>query len=227
MYGYIYLTTNLINDRKYIGKHKSTELDEKYLGSGTALESAVRKYGIDNFKTEILYECDTLDELNQKEHEYIDKYDAVNSREFYNLKNGGDGGGSPKQYYITNGVVNKKVFEEEFENYFSLGFRRGGPIQTEEAKLRRANANRGKKHPTAGANISKALMGKKLSDEHKQKLRESKLGKPSCRAKSVLCVDTGMIYRSLKDATLSNGFKSSGNLCSCLKGNRKTAFGYH
>ena len=34
---YIYLTINLINGKKYIGKHYG-ELDDSYLGSGTILQ---------------------------------------------------------------------------------------------------------------------------------------------------------------------------------------------
>ena len=34
MYGYIYITTNLINGMKYIGKHKASMFDPAYKGSG-------------------------------------------------------------------------------------------------------------------------------------------------------------------------------------------------
>lgn len=37
MYGYIYLTTNLLNNRMYIGKHKSDIYDKSYYGSGKIL----------------------------------------------------------------------------------------------------------------------------------------------------------------------------------------------
>lgn len=30
MFGYIYETTNLINNKKYIGKHKSNKFDKNY-----------------------------------------------------------------------------------------------------------------------------------------------------------------------------------------------------
>ena len=40
MYGYIYITTNLINNKIYIGQHKSKNYDKKYLGSGLLLKRA-------------------------------------------------------------------------------------------------------------------------------------------------------------------------------------------
>ena len=41
---YIYLTTNTINNMKYIGKHYG-ELNDSYLGSGKILKRAIEKYG--------------------------------------------------------------------------------------------------------------------------------------------------------------------------------------
>ena len=55
MYGYIYLTTNLINGRVYVGKHKSSKYDSSYYGSGKAIKNALKKYGVENFSNEILY----------------------------------------------------------------------------------------------------------------------------------------------------------------------------
>lgn len=61
MIGYVYLTTNLINGRKYIGMHKKTYFDENYKGSGKILRQAFDKYGWENFKCEVLEWCETYE----------------------------------------------------------------------------------------------------------------------------------------------------------------------
>ena len=88
---YIYLTTNLINNNKYIGKHYG-ELDDDYLGSGKLLTLAINKYGKTNFKKEILYISSSNEENNQKEKEFIKTFNAVEKRDFYNIHEGGEGG---------------------------------------------------------------------------------------------------------------------------------------
>jgi len=103
-YGYVYITTNLINGKKYIGMDKWDEFSDSYLGSGIHLNRAIEKYGKENFKKEILCECETEEELIEKEIYYIDLYDAVKSKEFYNLKKGGIGGSEK----VENGQKNLK-----------------------------------------------------------------------------------------------------------------------
>ena len=51
---YVYQITNLINNKKYIGKH-SGELNDSYLGSGENVKNAIKKYGKENFRKDILY----------------------------------------------------------------------------------------------------------------------------------------------------------------------------
>lgn len=88
---FIYMTTNLITNEKYIGKHYGTE-DDSYLGSGKILQRAILKYGKENFKREILYISQNVEENNQKEKEFIKAYNAIEDRNFYNIAEGGDGG---------------------------------------------------------------------------------------------------------------------------------------
>lgn len=92
MYGYIYKTTNLINNKFYVGKHKypKNEIDTKYYGSGIRLKDAIHKYGKENFIVEILDICMTLSEANEKERFWIEKLDARNREIAYNISFGGD-----------------------------------------------------------------------------------------------------------------------------------------
>lgn len=99
MYGFIYITTNNINNKKYIGqKTYNCNNWENYLGSGKYLKRAIKKYGEENFSREIIDEANTKEELDEKEIFWIGYYDAVNSNDFYNIAFGGDGGNTLAGY---------------------------------------------------------------------------------------------------------------------------------
>jgi len=89
MYGYIYLTTNLVNGKRYIGQHKALKKDPKYIGSGVKLTKDIKKYGPENFSNIILQWCKNSLELDAREKAWILMYDAVNNPDFYNLCRGG------------------------------------------------------------------------------------------------------------------------------------------
>lgn len=99
-YGFIYLTTNNIDNKKYIGqkKYDSQGRWKDYLGSGIRLKRAVNKYGSENFKREIIENCKTKEELDQREIYWIKYYNAVNDENFYNIASGGDGGDTIKGF---------------------------------------------------------------------------------------------------------------------------------
>jgi len=89
--GYIYKTTNLINQKLYIGKCKGMPEDsKKYLGSGIIITKAIQKYNKKNFKKVIL-EIIINDDLNERERYWIDYYNSFKGIG-YNLTPGGDGG---------------------------------------------------------------------------------------------------------------------------------------
>lgn len=88
---YIYLTTNLINNKKYIGMHHGY-IDDDYLGSGNIILEAINKYGKENFKKEILHISKTYEENCEQEKYFITKYNAVADKNFYNIHEGGAGG---------------------------------------------------------------------------------------------------------------------------------------
>lgn len=88
--GVIYLTTNKINNKKYIGVDSKN--NKNYYGSGKAIKLALKKYGIENFTKEILESNDDNVYLFEREKYWINLYDAINSKQFYNIAIGGKGG---------------------------------------------------------------------------------------------------------------------------------------
>lgn len=153
MFGYIYVTTNLVNNKKYIGKHEASCFDPSYKGSGTAIKRAIKKYGWNNFSCCILEpetiptQCQTAEELNYAEQYYIKLYDAVNSSKYYNQLHGGEGlssadavgcknhmfgvhrvGSEAPAYgklWYNNGVVQTMIDPSEITHYESIGYRHG------------------------------------------------------------------------------------------------------
>lgn len=87
----IYKTTNLVNDKIYIGKHQTNNLNDSYIGSGKLLSQAIKKYGRDKFVKEILFIFSSEDAMNAKEIELITE-DFCKCNTNYNLGVGGEGG---------------------------------------------------------------------------------------------------------------------------------------
>ena len=149
MFGYVYITTNLINGKKYIGKRSLPEFDTKYLGSGKLLKRAIKKYGRENFKCEVIKWCETEEDLNNSERYYIKQYNAQKNNMFYNISEGGDWGN------VTRGMTT-----EEYEEW-KRKINPRGRHHSEETKKK----------------ISEARTGIKYSEKTIQKMRENNLGK--------------------------------------------------
>lgn len=80
----VYKTTNLINGNIYVGVHIAKKLNDGYFGSGKCLYRAIRKYGKEFFKREILFLCKNKETMYEIEKiivnsEFIKKRDNYNS----------------------------------------------------------------------------------------------------------------------------------------------------
>jgi len=162
-FNYIYLITNTINNKIYIGKHSTDDLADDYMGSGILIKKAIKKYGIENFTKEYLAFCDTREKLNYFETYYIKKY---NAREVgYNLTIGGDGGRTPGTW--TKGY--KDSYETRKKKSESHKGIKIGPMSVEQ-KQKISRAKKGKQQP----NISKALKGRVSTFKGKHHSKETK-----------------------------------------------------
>jgi len=91
MFFTIYKITNTINNKIYIGKHQTKDLNDGYMGSGKHLRYSIIKYGIENFKKEILFQFDNESDMNAKEAKLVTEEFCLRE-DTYNLCPGGKGG---------------------------------------------------------------------------------------------------------------------------------------
>lgn len=103
-FGFVYKTINLINNKIYVGQAYSRKYKTNYLGSGKYIKRAIKKYGRDNFKRELIEWCDCQTQLNEREIYWIAKLDSRNQKVGYNITIGGEG---------NKGLWDKKSDEEK------------------------------------------------------------------------------------------------------------------
>ena len=92
----VYKLTNIVNNKIYIGG-TSDKLDDRFhqhvlksnAGSNYPLHKAIREYGEDAFTRVVLEECESLQQLNEREAYWIATLSASNSEIGYNNKVGG------------------------------------------------------------------------------------------------------------------------------------------
>jgi group I intron endonuclease len=154
----IYKTTNLINNKIYIGKHQTENINDTYLGSGVALERAIKRYGKQNFRKEILFVFNTEKEMNEKEKELVtESFIATNKT--YNMGVGGEGGSHFKgknhsnetKQKLSEIAKNRKFSDETRRKISEANRKRVLSDETkkklsEKAKLRFQNEEARKKH---------------------------------------------------------------------------------
>jgi hypothetical protein len=175
----IYLVTNLVNNKKYIGMDSIN--CPYYLGSGLYIKKAIKKYGRENFKKEILQVCSSKKELIEAEKYWIDFYDAVSNKKFYNIREGGQGGDI--RYYMNNDEI---IQWKKNISISKIGIRKGVPLSeknkigiSESLKLFYKNnisPNMGRNQSEeTKTKIRNALVGREFSEEHKKNMRRNNI----------------------------------------------------
>lgn len=155
--GIIYKYTNKINGKSYIGQTINPKLRKQdhlnRLKKNTGIDTAISKYGADNFEYEVLFETDLLPVkevkqiLNNKEIEFIEKYNTYKTG--YNQTKGGGGTtGFPcsekskefRKYYNTH--RNELITEETRQKLRDAAYKNYNKRYTQEAREKMSVANR-------------------------------------------------------------------------------------
>jgi hypothetical protein len=113
----VYKTTNLKNNRYYIGAHKTENPNDDYLGSGLAIKRAIKYYGRSNFIKEVLFVFQHEDEMYQKERELVEQ--NIENPLCYNLMEGGIGGFdhiNSNRHIYQNPMKNPEVVRRNLES---------------------------------------------------------------------------------------------------------------
>ena len=152
---FVYKTTNLLNGRYYVGVHKGTTCDD-YLGSGISLKRAVRLYGRDNFKREVVLICESPDDAYELEALIVDQ-DFIAGSNVYNIALGGRGSNDHPHSEETRQRMRKPKSEEHRKSI-------------SEAKLGKTTSSRHK------AAMVLAKTGTTRSEQTKAKMSDTRSG---------------------------------------------------
>jgi group I intron endonuclease len=170
-------------------------------------DNAIRKYGWDNIKHEIIYSGLSKKQSEQKEMELIGKYNSTNDKYGYNIENGGNVTGShSKQTKLKISKANK-------------GKRR--TLEFREAIRKRMDGN-------------SIWLGKTHSSRDIEKMRGKRpsiLGAKNKKSRAVEQYDKlGNLVRTFESANLAEQLFTQGkrpcNVSACCRGKLKTAYGY-
>lgn len=232
----VYVYTNLVNGKKYVGQAKDFEVRHKQ-HIRTALNGdpnshdynvpfhrAIRKYGIDSFTVEILCDSLTIEEMDYWEIYYISYFDVlVKNGKGYNISSGGSKGntfaGKTEEEME---VIRRKIGEYSKHRKPNLGRKwsqETKDILSERAKERFEDKT---KHPMYGKHHTEESK-KKNSESRKGKCVGSENGRARKVAQYTLNDELVRIWDCIKDVEKEYGIKGITSVC---RGKRKTAGGF-
>ena len=211
MIHFVYITTNLIDGKQYVGDHSTNDLNDGYLGSGRPyLQRALRQYGKQNFKKEILEVFPSKKEAFNAQEKYIQKYNTL----FPNGYNISPTGGLGVRGCFSHSELSKarisqsskgisrnknRKMSEETKQKISISkkgktaWNKGIPMN-EKTYTNYISKNRGWHHSEESRQKisknnarNKPWLNKKMSEETRKKMSASRVGVKRGKYKKSLC----------------------------------------
>lgn len=215
----VYMLKNKINGKIYVGETKralEVRVNEHIKGViDSCIHRAIAKYGIENFEVAVLEECDSIEELKEREIFWIRE---LNSKvpNGYNLTDGGDGGLGHVVTLETRLKISKsktgKPGHPPSEKQLQTSSENG---RKSKGRKLRPHTEEEKKH------LSELLKGRKISEKTRAKLIASNWNR-----RTVRCKETGELFSPLGAAAKWAGVCDGTIIAACKKSTR-TAGGYH
>lgn len=241
---YIYKLTNKLNNKVYIGQTLK-DLNKRLLAHKNSpnfkhtkdypIARAIKKYGWDNFDKELIDIASSVEELNQKELGYIQKYNSLIEGGWgYNVKGGGDSIGSHSE-------ETKRKIGESQKGVLNHAYGKTGKLSPTSKPIICLTNNQiyesamecSKILDLNFSHISAVCRGTRGStgglvfrwlDENNNIIEPEKPSKR--KVKKIINLNTGEDFDSMKLAEISvskNG-KSNGSLCRCMKGKTECCY---
>lgn len=228
----VYKHTNKANGKVYIGI--TGDEPEKRWANGKKYKqnehftSAIHKYGWDGFTHEVLCTGLTREQAIEEEICLICAYRSADREFGYNISLGGVGSVSVSEE--TREKMRKSASGERNSNY--------GKPKSEEVKRKLSESNKRycELHPKKTGWTHTPEARRKIGEAHKgfqarlgmHNSEEQKKAVSDKCSKAVLCVETGVIYKSARVASSETGasFTSISAVCNHKRG-RTVAGGYH
>jgi group I intron endonuclease len=167
---YIYKIVNLLNNKIYIGQQQ--HINKYYYGSGLLIKKAIKKYGKNNFIKEIICECNSREDLDEKEKYYIKLYNSTDKTVGYNLSEGGSLGGPLNKGHIHSTKSKNKMSDSQKKRIQKNGHNMIGFKHSSESIKKMSKAKKGK---YTGKN--NPMYGKHHTEESKRKMGVPRYGK--------------------------------------------------
>jgi hypothetical protein len=203
-YHYLYKTVNRVNGKFYYGVHSTNNLEDGYLGSGTALRAAFRKHGKENFELTVLDYFDSREILLEAEKDLISE-ELIRNGSCYNLRPGGRGGFAQETIKLGNIAANTlESIEKKSRTHKQLW-----KNLTDEERLYRSNKI--KVRQKAVGFDYRTFLGKQHTESTREKMRVSAkgahLGSKNSQFGTVWITD-GIVNKKIKkDFKIPDGWK--------------------
>ena len=186
----------------------------------TAFYRAIQKYGWANIKHEILAENLEKDAACEMEQRLIAELKSYDPEHGYNLTMGGEHYEPTQAWRDALSKSNKEYYKRHPEARERIGDLTRGRTMSDEEKAKQSERMKRyvQEHPEHRERCRNLFLGKKRSEEFCRKLGE-RVSKP------VVCLETGVKYKSVKAAADAIGVHRTA-ITNVLHGRAKTSGGY-